>query len=151
MNDQLVIREYKRRDKADVINLIRLNTPRYFAADEEDDLRYYLDNERELYFVLIFEGRTVGCGGINLDDNDTIGKISWDIFHPDFQRKSLGTQLLNYRIEKLRSIESIQKISVRTSQAAFKFYQKRGFELKEIVKDYWAKGYDLYNMEYKYR
>lgn len=102
MNDQLVIREYKRRDKADVINLIRLNTPRYFAADEEDDLRYYLDNERELYFVLIFEGRTVGCGGINLDDNDTIGKISWDIFIRIFKENRWEP---NYLTIELRSLD----------------------------------------------
>jgi len=61
----------------------------------------------------------------------------------------LGTKLLNYRIDKLNSFESIQKITVRTSQVAYKFYEKQGFKLFEIKKDYWAEGFDLYNMEYK--
>ena len=69
--------------------------------------------------------------------------------HPDYQGKSLGTKLLKHRIDKLNSIDGIQKITVRTSQVAYKFYEKQGFELFEIKKDYWAEGFDMYNMEYK--
>ena len=43
---------------------------------------------------------------------------------------------------------SVRRITVRTSQLAFGFYEKRGFELKGIEKDYWAEGFDLYRMEY---
>ena len=132
-----------------VINLIRLNIPKYFAPTEETDLNYYLDHERELYYVLLFDGQIVGCGGINFEDNKTTGKISWDILHPQYQGKSLGSQLLKYRIEKIKVIDSIQKITVRTSQLAYKFYEKQGFELNEVKEDYWAKGFDLYRMEYK--
>ena len=132
------------------MNLIRLNTPEYFAPEEEDDFSNYLDNERELYNVLLFNEKIVGCGGINFAENKTIGKISWDILHPEYQGKSLGTRLLEYRIEKLESIKSVQKITVRTSQVAYQFYEKQGFELKEIKKDYWAKGFDMYKMEYLY-
>ena len=150
MNNSITIREYKSIDKSTVMNLIRLNTPEYFAPEEEDDFSNYLDNERELYYVLLFNEKIVGCGGINFAENKTIGKISWDILHPEYQGKSLGTRLLEYRIEKLESIKSVQKITVRTSQVAYQFYEKQGFELKEIKKDYWAKGFDMYKMEYLY-
>lgn len=145
----ITIREYEPTDKSAVINLIRLNTPRYFAPEEEADLSRYLDSERELYYVLLFNEKIVGCGGINFADNKTTGRISWDIFHPQYQGKSLGTQLLKYRIGKLKSFGGIQKITVRTSQVAYKFYEKQGFEPIEIKKDYWAKGFDMYRMEYK--
>ena len=98
---------------------------------------------------MLYDQKIVGCGGINFTNNNTIGKISWDIFHPDDQGKSLGTKLLKYRIDKLNSMDGIHKITVRTSQAAYKFYEKQGFELFEIKKDYWAEGFDMYNMEYK--
>ncbi|MBC5620118.1 GNAT family N-acetyltransferase [Butyricimonas hominis] len=150
MNNSITIREYKSIDKSTVINLIKLNTPKYFAPEEENDFSNYLDNERELYYVLLFNEKIVGCGGINFAENKTIGKISWDILHPEYQGKSLGTRLLEYRIEKLESIKSVQKITVRTSQVAYQFYEKQGFELKEIKKDYWAKGFDMYKMEYLY-
>ena len=150
MNNSITIREYKSIDKSSVMNLIRLNTPEYFAPEEENDFSNYLDNERELYYVLLFNEKIVGCGGINFAENKTMGKISWDILHPEYQGKSLGTRLLEYRIEKLESIKSVQKITVRTSQVAYQFYEKQGFELKEIKKDYWAKGFDMYKMEYLY-
>jgi|GEM_PF-46189 len=149
MTSLITIREYETSDKNDVINLFKLNTPEFFATDEEEDLKKYLETERELYYVLLYDEKIVGCGGINFADDKTIGKISWDLIHPDYQRKSLGTKLLRHRIDKLNSIDSIQKITVRTSQIAYRFYEKKGFELFEIIKDYWADGFDMYNMEYK--
>lgn len=149
MTGLIKIREYESSDKNDVVNLIKLNTPEFFAPEEEEHLKDYLDSERELYYVLLYNHKIVGCGGINFEDDKTTGKLSWDIIHPDYQGKSLGTQLLQYRIDKLNSIDSIQKITVRTSQVAYKFYEKQGFQLFEIIKDYWADGFDMYNMEYK--
>ncbi|WP_106828885.1 GNAT family N-acetyltransferase [Parabacteroides pacaensis] len=143
------IREYLPTDKDAVMNLIKLNTPDFFAEEEADDLNKYLDKEIELYYVLLVAGKIVGCGGINFAENKTIGKISWDIIHPNFQGKSLGSKLLKYRIEVLRAIPSVQKITVRTSQVAYKFYEKHGFILNEIKKDYWAKGFDMYYMKYE--
>ncbi|RZK42576.1 MAG: GNAT family N-acetyltransferase [Pedobacter sp.] len=149
MENLIIIRKYETSDKDDVINLIKLNTPEFFAPDEEEDLKKYLETERDLYYVLLYDGEIVGCGGINLAEEKTIGKISWDIFHPNYQGKSLGTKLLKHRIDKLNSIDSIQKITVRTSQLTYRFYEKQGFELFEIIKDYWAEGFDMYYMEYK--
>ncbi|HJA16417.1 MAG TPA: GNAT family N-acetyltransferase [Candidatus Butyricimonas faecavium] len=149
MNNLVKIREYEITDKEAVMNLIRLNIPKYFAPEEEADLNHYLDQEREIYYVLLFEEQIIGCGGINFADNNTTGKISWDILHPEYQGKHLGSQLLKHRIEKIKTIASIKKITVRTSQLVYKFYEKQGFQLNEVKKDYWAKGFDLYSMEYK--
>jgi ribosomal-protein-alanine N-acetyltransferase len=149
MTKLISIREYEAKDKNEVINLIRLNTPEYFAVEEEDCFIKYLETEIELYYVLLNDQKIVGCGGINFTDNNTTGKISWDIFHPDYQGKSLGTKLLKHRIEQLNSINGIQKIIVRTSQVAYKFYLKQGFELLEIKKNFWAEGFDMHNMIYR--
>lgn len=37
------------------MELLRLNTPRYFAPEEAADLDAYLERERELYYVLLHE------------------------------------------------------------------------------------------------
>lgn len=108
-----------------------------------------MDTEIELYYVLIFGEKIVGCGGINFAENRTIGKISWDIIHPDYQGKSLGTKLLKYRIDILKACPNVRKITVRTSQLAYKFYEKQGFVLNEIKQNYWADGFDMYAMQYK--
>lgn len=148
MNNEIIIREYKNSDKEAVLNLLKLNTPKYFSSEEESDLVYYLENEIEYYFVLEFNKKIVGSGGFNFSGDKTTGKISWDILHPDFQGKSLGSTLLNYRIERLKKFKEVQQITVRTSQLVYQFYEKLGFKLIEIVEDYWAKGFHLYKMEY---
>lgn len=150
MNQKINIREFIDQDKDAVLVLLRLNTPAFFAPEEERDLIDYLDHERELYYVLEADGKIVGCGGINFDSDGKVGKISWDIIHPDFQGKALGSKLLNYRLDKLEFDLNVKSIIVRTSQKSFRFYEKNGFELKEIIKDFWAKGFDLYLMEYKF-
>ena len=78
-DNSIVIREYLTTDKEVVMNLIKLNTPNFFAKEEVNDLSNYLDKEIELYYVLLVDGKVVGCGGINFAEKRTIGKISWDI------------------------------------------------------------------------
>jgi ribosomal protein S18 acetylase RimI-like enzyme len=144
----MTIRPYTAADKENVLHLLRLNTPRYFAPSEEKDLVHYLDHHAQHYFVVESGGEVLGCGGFNFSDDRTVGKISWDIFHPGHQGKGLGSALTRYRIEKLKEYDSVRTISVRTSQVAYLFYEKFGFRLREVVKDYWAEGFDLYRMEF---
>lgn len=148
MKNEPKIREYKTSDKDAVLNLFSLNTPAYFSPQEENDLIFYLENEIEYYFILVINDQIIGSGGINFSDDKTTGIISWDILHPDFQRKSYGSFLVNYRIEKLKEFKDVQKIIVRTSQLVYRFYEKQGFKLIEVVENYWAKGFHLYKMEY---
>ena len=150
MNHSTTLRNYRESDFNSVIELIRLNTPTYFSVEEEKDLADYLKNAIEDYFVIELNHQVVGAGGINYSEDKKKGIISWDMIHPEFQGKSLGKMLLEYRITILKEIKSIEKISVRTSQLTYPFYEKSGFELINIEKDYWAKGFDLYEMEYKY-
>lgn len=145
----VTIRAYETTDKDDVIQLIRLNTPKFFVPKEEQELATFLEKERELYYVLLCQEKIVGCGGINFENNQTVGIISWDIFHPDYQGKNLGTQLMKHRMDLLNSIAHIEKVIVRTSQLTHQFYEKQGFKLIEVKKDFWADGFDLYKMEFK--
>jgi ribosomal protein S18 acetylase RimI-like enzyme len=144
-----MIRPYHPSDKNELLVLLRLNTPAYFAPSEENDFIDYLEKEMEDYFVLEENGKIVGCGGINYWENGTVARISWDIVHPDQQGKGIGKKLTLFRIEEIKKKPTVQSIIVRTSQLAFRFYEKVGFELEKIEKDYWAEGFDLYEMRYK--
>jgi [ribosomal protein S18]-alanine N-acetyltransferase len=148
VGEKVIIREYIKQDREMVLDLFRLNAPKYFAPEEETDLAFYLDHEIEFYFVLELDKVIVGCGGFNFSEDKTNGIISWDILHPDFQGRSLGRNLLNYRIERLKKFPQVQQITVRTSQLAYKFYEKLGFKIIEVVENYWAKGFHLYKMVY---
>ncbi len=59
-DNSIVIREYLTTDKEVVMNLIKLNTPNFFAKEEVNDLSNYLDKGIELYYVLLVDGKVVG-------------------------------------------------------------------------------------------
>lgn len=143
-----LIRPYSEDDRFFVLDLLEVNTPHFFSASEKQDFENYLDNEREQYFVVEMDGRIVGCGGINFANDPTTGKISWDIIHPDYQGNGIGKLSLLYRIEILKKFPRLERIIVRTSQHAYHFYEKNGFELLEMHPDYWAKGFDMYLMKF---
>ncbi|WP_316822755.1 GNAT family N-acetyltransferase [Pedobacter gandavensis] len=145
--EQINIRRHETRDSARLLTLLRLNTPEYFSPSEEADFIDYLDHFADQYYILELNGEILGCGGFNLSEDGKMGKISWDIFHPDSQGKGLGTALTKFRIQKMKEIPGIETISVRTSQMAYQFYEKFGLELREVVKDYWEVGFDLYRLD----
>lgn len=144
---KMTIRNYTPTDDSQLIELLRLNTPKYFAPAEETDLIDYLANHIDHYYVVEIDNVIMGCGGFNISNDRKNAAISWDIIHPDAQGKGVGKQLTQYRIDRIKEIKSIEIISVRTSQLVYKFYEKFGFVLKEITKDYWAEGIDMYRME----
>lgn len=141
------IRSYTASDNNALLELLRLNTPEYFAPEEEPDFIEYLAHRIDRYFVAETDGRIIGCGGVNLTDNGKTARISWDIVHPESHGTGVGRALLQFRIEQIRAIPGIERISVRTSQLAYRFYERFGFEVRETVADYWAEGFDLYHME----
>lgn len=149
MIENLTIRAYKPADKDNVLAILKLNVPEYFAESEIEDLEDYLEHKIEKYFVAAIEDLIIGAGGINFDDKGKTAKISWDFINPKFQGKGVGQSLLKHRIDLLKSMADVKTIAVRTSQLAYKFYEKNGFTLNKIEKDYWAKGFDLYSMTYK--
>ena len=141
-----MIKKYSTSYKQDIIKLLRLNTPKYFAPEEEKELAAYLDHEIEDYFVVIDNSKIIGAGGINYFPDEKTARISWDIIHPQYQGQKIGQKLTRYRIDYIQNNSDTEVILVRTSQLAYKFYEKIGFELEKIEKDYWAKGFDLYQM-----
>lgn len=140
------IRKYQPTDFTKLLKLFELNAPVYFDPTEEAYFEDFLKSQPDHYFVLEENEKIVGCGGYDILEKDTIGRLTWDMLHPKAQGKGLGTMLINHCLESLKAIKTIQIIEVRTSQLAYTFYAHFGFELVEIKDDYWAKGFDLYYM-----
>jgi ribosomal protein S18 acetylase RimI-like enzyme len=141
-----MIRPYTESDQEGLIKLLRLNTPEYFDSSEEADFIEYLKHHSQNYFVVEVAGSIIGSGGFNWFDEGKTARISWDLIHPEFQRKGVGKELTLYRINEIRKNPQVNLIRVRTSQMVYPFYQKIGFKLEKTEKDFWAKGYDLYQM-----
>lgn len=142
-----MIRRYAIEDKAKVLGLLRSNTPEYFDPSEESDFVHYLDHEVEDYFVFEEDDEIVGAGGINYFPEERLARISWDMIHPLHHGRGIGKALTQYRIDILSTNSNVDVVVVRTSQLVYKFYEKAGFQLEQVVKDFWAKDYDLYQMK----
>ena len=140
------IRHYNENDLSAVLQLLRKNTPEYFALDEEAHYIEYLRLDSDHYYVMEIDGVVVGCGGINYFPNEQVARISWDIVHPDHQGKGIGKQLILFRIARIKKNPEIKIIRVRTSQVVYKFYEKMGFVLEKVVDDFWSEGFHLYQM-----
>lgn len=149
MSGNVTIREYKPGDKPTLIEIMTKHVPDFFAESEIEDLDDYLETKIEKYFVAESDNVIAGGGGINFSEDKKTGIISWDFIDPKLQGKGIGHTLLMHRLRLLKSMTGIETIIVRTSQFAYTFYEKNGFILADILKDYWAKGYDLYYMVYK--
>jgi len=144
----LKIRPYIPIDKAAVLQLFDLNTPQYFDIAERARLVHYLDHETEDYFVVEENNEIIGAGGITYEPQAKVAVISWDIIKPTEHGKGIGRKLTQHRIQHINTKDEIDLIIVRTSQHTYKFYEKMGFKLLKVEKDYWAKGFDLYEMEH---
>lgn len=144
----MTIRSFEPEDKEAILHLFDANTPAFFAFEERDDLIFYLEKEIENYFVVEVGHTIVASGGYNRGLEPGALRISWDLVHPDHQGKGYGSELLKFRIQKIKDENSVPSITVRTSQMVYTFYEKHHFILQKIVKDYWADGYDLYDMLY---
>jgi ribosomal protein S18 acetylase RimI-like enzyme len=42
---------------------------------------------------------------------------------------------------------NVEQIIVRTTQLAYPFYEKLGFELERIESKFWSENFDLYQMK----
>ena len=148
MGNDIEIRKYAPADKAAALNLIRLNTPRFFAPAETEEFGRYLDMYPETYYMLLLDGKIAGGGGVFFAKDGNAASLAWGMIHPAHRRKGLGTALTRFRMEKIRAA-GVGKITVRTSQRVWKFYEKQGFSLTETKKDFWGEGLDLYAMEFR--
>ncbi|QOR34346.1 GNAT family N-acetyltransferase [Clostridium sp. 'deep sea'] len=77
-------------------------------------------------------------------------EISWMAVHPNFQQKGYGTDLVKFLIDSLKELD-VAEICVKTLaptvaykpyETTRKFYEKNGFELREIIDPYepWGEG-----------
>lgn len=148
MDSAILIRKFKPEDSTALLQIIKNNTPEYFAVTEIEDYKTYLETEIQDYFVAVLEDKIIAGAGINYDREKQLAKISWDVVDVGFHKQGIGTLLLNHRLEIIATKKHIRSIIVRTSQHAYAFYEKNGFKLLERHKDYWAEGFDMYKMSY---
>ena len=117
---------------------------------DEDAIKHQIENG---YAYFILEHQNKPCGYLalvpnNVDKKMMISKIYVD---SDFRNLNLGTQLMNFTIEKAKNgnFNHIWLTVNKNNSKSIEWYQKRGFIIKENIKIDIGNGFvmDDYLME----
>ena len=130
--------------------------PLYFAEEELPLFMSFLERdviERGPYSVIFNNGEIVGCGGIALKAADDYTKeqhviMAWGLVDNKYHKSGFGKELLKFRVQQAKEIYPGITIALGTTQHTFQFFEKYGFKTVAFEKDHWAKGLDLYQMEF---
>lgn len=139
------IRKYESSDIDSVISIFRSNIPKYFGPEEEPGLRDLLSGDVENYYVLELDGKVVGAGGIELNEDDTVS-LCWGMVHNDHLGTGLGKLLTEYRMERSQEVFGDKPMVNSTSQHTEGFYKKLGFVTVEHKPDGFGPGIDICRM-----
>jgi len=136
------IRKYSANDTLDCINIFLSNRPKYFAVHELELFKKWLDKNEKNYYILEEDGKAAGCCGFEVRNHCAF--IAWHMVHNDLHEKGHGSAILNYTLKRI--ISKVNWIALDTSQHTYKFYEKFSFRVDKIIKNYYAKGLDRYDM-----
>ncbi len=144
-----MLHPYNPSRKLELIQLFKTNVPKFFDPSEVHDFETYLEDNGSDYFTIEVENKLVGGIGIYINNEEANGGITWIFINPSMSGKGIGKKAVDHCLEILSANHRLKKLVINTSQHAFGFFEKFGFSLVEIKKNYWGKDLDLYKMERK--
>src|SRR5688572_17238193 len=100
------------------------------------------------YYVLEIEGKIAGCGGFAYTATDNEVRFTWGLVDKQFQKKGLGKQLLEFRIDRIKELYPGIPIALDTTQHSYLFFEKLGFKVEKITENFYAQGMDRYDMKF---
>ncbi|TAH12805.1 MAG: N-acetyltransferase [Curvibacter sp.] len=138
---RLGIRRYKPSDFEACVGVFGSNVPRYFGAAELPEFAAFLGQAHAHYWVVDIEGALEACGGVSVRDG--VGRLCWGMVHLSRHRTSIGSALLQWRLDALFGASSdVQEVRIETSQWTAGFYGRFGFKTTTITANGLALGFD---------
>lgn len=128
------IRGYQTQDATGLSDVFRKNIPDAFAQFELDEYVDFLRTNTDPYFVAELDGRLVGACGHYLVQNEQTAHLCWVFTDPG--TKGVGRALVRHNIDIIRQQRAAQTIVCRTSQVAYQFFEKFGFQLQHTKPDF---------------
>ena len=131
------------------LEVMRSNMPTYFAEKEIPEFIRFLTDSNDEYEVVVLDGAVIGLGGIavNRKKRERKAGLCYGIIHRKYHGMGYGKLLLKRRLEKIKSLGFVEKVTVETGQGTHGFFEKHGFHTIRIDKDPLGIGIDFYQME----
>jgi [ribosomal protein S18]-alanine N-acetyltransferase len=156
----MVMREYSPSDQEGCIEVFKSNCPTYFHPCElepfifwlnqqEKKVPAYANSKRDYYYVVEENNRIIGCGGFYLVKEQNTAQFSWGMIHSKYHKKGYGKAFYEYREEEIKQISPSLKIALGTSQYSYKFFEKMGLKVINMIPQGYAENIDRYDMEKK--
>lgn len=153
----MVIRKYKPSDRFECIEIFKSNMPLFFDPEELLDFEKWLNGKdqgilgysntiEEYYYVAELENKIIACGGFYIPKDEKRANMTWGMVDNKLHKKGIGQKLLEYRIKIINAQHPGYQISLDTTQHSYKFFEKMGFTLTKITKDFYVKGMHRYDM-----
>ncbi|KDM93529.1 GNAT family N-acetyltransferase [Photobacterium galatheae] len=138
--------KYAAEHKNDCVLAFKSNLDKFFAAAELDEFITFLETQAlsSPYFVLIEEGRVIGCGGLSVYQG--ISYLCWGLVHRAYHRRGLGALLTEYRLDWIRAENLSDRVKIETSQHTQGFYARYGFDVTNVVHNGFGEGIDQVTM-----
>jgi [ribosomal protein S18]-alanine N-acetyltransferase len=146
MHHEVIFKKYTIENLKDVVRIFKSNVPTYFLPQELKDFIGFLEKDFiEEYYVVELNEKIIGCGGIAPNTDGTVC-FTWGMIEDQYHKKGFGKLLLEYRLNKCREIYADRTVKLRTTQHTNAFFEKYNFKTVKVEKDFWADGFDLYEM-----
>jgi len=140
----LIVRKAEEKDLSEVYN-IELSS---FDQPYPPQLLYlYYHLSGDLFLVAENAGRVVGYV-IGIMGKDKAAHVISLAVHPDFRRRGIGKELLQKLLEALleRGATHVRLEVENSNEAALALYQKLGFRIMGLLRDYYGSGRHAYIM-----
>lgn len=140
--DKIEIIEYKEEYQKDIIDFLVQTTTEEFGHPEWRDyferklVEQYKKGNNNFWIVLDSKKHVIGtCGA--LQQSDKVIKMNCFYINSKYRGTGLGEKLYDFFMDfiKKENYETIILCTYKEFDRAIKFYEKRGFELQEIIED----------------
>lgn len=153
----MIFREYNSGDRTRCIEIFNSNTPLYFEPGElqgfetwlgghDEDRLAYKNTRAEYFYVALKENQVTGCGGFYVPKEGQRANLTWGMIDKAFHKQGIGSKFLEYRIQMIRDMYPGFIISMDTTQHSYKFFEKMGFRVTEVISNCYSEGLDRYDM-----
>jgi len=161
-----IIRNYKKEDKEQCIEVFKSNCPKFFDKSElkmfinwldhqvDENTKYqsptYTNSEKDEYYVIEIPGKgIIACGGFYITKDSNEARLAWGMIHVDHHNQGFGTELFKHRQEMIKKDWPNHLITLGTSQHTYPFYEKMGMKVVASFEKGYGEDLDRYDMALK--
>ena len=130
------------------LQLFDENCPTYFAKNERDDYKGFLEGSPADYFVGVIENCIVSAFGVNNTAGATSVRLSWILVSPEYKGLGVGKKMMDYAKETAFK-KGASTIGISASHLSASFFRKFGAQELNTIENGWAPDMHRVEMEIK--